>query len=239
MTMDAIPEWKLERYLLGELQAEDEARVRAALEADVAQRERLEALRRSNTEILAAHPATRVAETIRRRARPSPRWTVAPALVLAGLIAALLYVPSEQGPEPTRSKGLAPRLVVYRQVPVSPERLQDGARLPPREVLQLAYVAAGRPYGALVSVDGRGEVTVHLESQPLSLAGEVPLPRAFELDDAPRFERFFFVTHSEPFELSKVTSAAQAAAAAGALPSTLSLPEGFEQTAFTIEKVTP
>src|SRR6185436_11941296 len=102
----------------------------------------------------------------------------------------------------------------------------------------------GRTYGAIVSIDGRGAVTLHLPRQGaratrLPEGGEtVLLDRAYELDDAPRWERFFFVTGEAPFEIEPLLEAARRAAAdpSAPAPERLTLPPNLEQAVFSLEK---
>jgi hypothetical protein len=112
-------------------------------------------------------------------------------------------------------------------------------------VVQVSYVAAGNGYGIILSVDGRGAVTLHApetgaQSVPLAASGTHALPRAYELDDAPAFERFILVTSSTPFALDEVLAAARALAASPqARTAPLPLPEGLTQVSFTLNKVSP
>ena len=157
--------------------------------------------------------------------------------------------------EPTRLKGdalrVTPRLLVYRRSSAphapegQPERLTDGALVTRGDLLQLAYAAARDGLqGVLISIDGAGRVTQHLpeegspSSVPLRAAREIRLPSAYELDDAPGFERFVLVTSSEPFSVAVALAAARALAAAG--PRAQSLPLGlapsFHQTSVLLRK---
>jgi hypothetical protein len=156
-------------------------------------------------------------------------------------------------PEPTTSKGNertpSPRLWVYRQRTVAhqeqPERLSDGARAARGDLLQLAY-AAGRDgrYGVLVSIDGAGRVTQHLPEPGTSAAAtlrspnEIHLPTAYELDDAPGFERFLLVTSARPFPVAAALDAARSLATQGASARTapLALPPDFHQTSVLLQK---
>lgn len=148
-----------------------------------------------------------------------------------------------QGMDGERSKGSGPRLLVHRKgAGAEPQLLEDASLARPGDVLQLSYRAEGMAYGAILSVDGRGAVTQHLPESgataaTLERAGTVPLPFAYELDDAPDFEQFLFVTSSEPFSLEEVRAALQEAARApGTTPS---LPAGLEARTFLLHKPSP
>ncbi|MCP3166025.1 ActD-like protein [Myxococcus qinghaiensis] len=146
-------------------------------------------------------------------------------------------------PEPTRSKGLTPRLEIHRQRAQADELLAEGASAVAGDVVQLAYVAAGHTHGVILSVDGRGSVTLHApehgaqEAATLSPSGTQRLAGAYELDDAPRFERFFLVTSDQPFAVESVLEAARVLAASpDAHTASLFLPEGLTQVSFTLQK---
>jgi hypothetical protein len=73
---------------------------------------------------------------------------------------------------------------------------------------------------------------------PLGREATVLLDHAYELDDAPRWERFYFVTGNEPFLVSAVVIAAERAALVSRddTPATLSLPAGLTQSVFSLQK---
>jgi len=112
-----------------------------------------------------------------------------------------------------------PSLLVYRKAGKRPERLANGAAVHAGDQLQLAYVARGKRYGAVLSLDGAGKVTFHLPSDgaakaaPLGTRGEVFLPESYELDDAPRFERFLLVAGDAPFDVAPLAAVITGAAA--------------------------
>jgi hypothetical protein len=141
-----------------------------------------------------------------------------------------------------RVKGLQPSLVLYRKTAAGSEPLEDGARARAGDVVRLAYRAAGRGYGAVLSIDGRGVVTRHLPATgsravPLRPGATVLLDQAYELDDAERFERFYLVVSDRPFDLEPVLRAARRAAASSSLdPAGLRLPAGFEHSTFSLVK---
>lgn len=167
-------------------------------------------------------------------------------LVLVGLaLSALSGGGHHEMDEPLPPHGLVPHLRVDLRIRGGAQRLRPGQTVETGDVVQVSYAAAGNAYGVVVSVDGRGVVTLHsprrVEDTPrIRSRGEVPLSHAFELDDAPAFERFFFVvTAAEPLDVAMVLRAANQLASAGVEPSRvqpLPLPEGMTQSSFLLRK---
>ena len=251
-----ISDLLLEQYSLRELSPAQEKRVREALEDNDILRARLAGITESNREILSAYPAERVVPAIRerllreggtRRKRPQPVLWVLPVAAMVVLLLSFFVVRERAGMDETRLKGLTPHLSVFRKTPAGAEELRSGALARRGDVLQLSYVAGDAKFGAIVSVDGRGHVTWHLPagyaggagSAPgLDPKGQVVLPSAYELDDAPAFERFFLVFASAPFNLGDVDRAARALAArtATAGQDPLGLPGGLGQFSLVVKK---
>jgi anti-sigma factor RsiW len=244
----------LERYRLGELPAEEAAELQRCLAADEALAERLTQLDRSSEEMRGQRLPDRVADGVRQRARDRARTERRPrVVVLASLAAAAVLavaimprvLPPTAPGDGVRIKGLAPSLVLFRKTASGSEALEDGARVRAGDVVRVGYRAAGRRYGVILSIDGRGVVTPHLPRQgrdAARLAGgdATLLDRAYELDDAPRWERFYLVTADVPFDaMVPLESARTLAASAGAAPpAALPLPASLQQTAFTLDKET-
>ncbi|MBV1858131.1 MAG: hypothetical protein KUG77_06935 [Nannocystaceae bacterium] len=143
------------------------------------------------------------------------------------------------------ARGLRPHLEVDRNTAGTIDRLHSGARVGRGDVVQLSYVAAGNRFGVIVSVDGRGEVTLHHpedanEVPRVKTRGETPLASAFELDDAPGFERFFFVTGRRvSLDPHAVVEAAHVLATQGpgaAQAESLPLPTELRQSSFLLRK---
>ncbi|MCP3099175.1 ActD-like protein [Myxococcus sp. K15C18031901] len=260
------PDWMLERIALGELPPEELAAARERLAQEPGGPERLAALEADGRATLERLPPERVAREVEARfrrpparapARPAwvrPAWGLVPVLATVALFV-LARPPAETttgegvgGPvagdfEPTRSKGLLPRLEVHRQRGQGGEALADGSPVAAGDRVQLSYIAAGRTHGVIVSVDGRGAVTLHVpeegmtQAAALSPSGTQRVGGSYELDDAPRFERFFLVTAEHPFALEPVLAAARTlAASADAHTGSLSLAEDLTQVSFTLEK---
>jgi hypothetical protein len=265
MANKEIPDWQLERYLLGELSADLEKEIKYRLTLDTSLQNRVQALKDSNRDILAIYTPEIQAGQIekkyeksrdrQKREKQSPGRqklrSVAYALSTAAVILIVLIPlrnmlrqPSSQDREEIRLKGLSPRLVVYRKSGNRIMRLEDGEAAAPGDVIQLSYVAAGKTHGVIYSLDGRGIVTLHFPgtsqntSPELDQRGEISLPYAYQLDDAPAYERFFFVTAEQSFELAVVRDAVEKLASKPkrADRKRLRLPPGFTQYSTLLRK---
>jgi hypothetical protein len=252
-----VPDLFLERYLLGELPENERGRIERLLDLDPDLRGRLDALKASEDEEARRYPAPEMADRIRgrlrevaaaERTRASERrawvWLV-PTVAAATLALAVgLNVVRPPGPsDGIRLKGGDAELVVFRKTTSGSERLEPGAPALPGDLIRVGYRAAGRTWGAIVSTDGDGNVTQHLprsgrHAAALEAGGTVFLDFSYELDDAPRWERFYLVTGDEAFDLEPVRRAAQSVATAGseATPPPLKLPGGLGQSVFSLTK---
>lgn len=245
---DKVPDWLLERLAAGELPQTQAAELRLRLQTQ-GEEHRLSTLVSSSAEILATLPPARIVPEIERRAalsaghaqpaatrRRRPMWALSAVAACAAGLTVMLVVrnhgtstlptPGEAQPEMIGVKGdLKPVLRIYRKTASGPEILRAHASVHRGDTLQIRYVAAGKRFGVIASIDARGQVTFHLpESQGSAVAldrdGERALPHAYELDDSPGFERFVFVTSSAPFATAEI---AQALKSGNALPTSLAL----------------
>ena len=228
------PDWKLERYLLEELPAEEMEQIRGSASVDQALAQRLQDLRQSGEEILARYAPERMSRQIQRRLMgpavldlaPRRSWlrrlslpVAAPAVALIAVFALLPILRSQhQGETPllsstVRIKGSTPQLALHRKTSAGTEKLVDGAQVAAGDRLGIQYRVAEPSFGVILSVDGRGAVTRHLPDSgdmavPLEPGGPELLDFSYELDDAPEWEKFYLVTSPEVFPLDPVMEAA-------------------------------
>lgn len=260
-----VPDWMLERYALAELSPEQMDALRVRIEAEPELRARLGEIAASDAETLARYPSRAVAAEVARRLvrtaeRPAERpvrrpwlWpslAVAPAALVAGL-AIFLNVTDHRGGfgvvdlshlEETRFKGGVARLIVKVQRGDRIERLADGATVASGELLQLSYLITDRVNAVVFSLDGWGAVTLHWPLEP-GLARPLDsgvgfMPSAYELDDAPGFERFFLVFAAPDFMTTHVTALAAELARTtdGGRTGALPLEKGFVQRSVLLLK---
>jgi hypothetical protein len=215
----------LERLVLDDLTVEEKNRVLHALSLEEGGLARLDAMRASDEAILKRYPPRVMGLSLRSQLEsPSaPRWM--PRLLWIGvpLVAAMvgmlvvgpLTMPVQTIDPYVGVKG-EPRLSATRRLDTGNEVLAPEDLVTAGDVLQLSYVAMGAAHGVVVSVDGAGVATLHWpgrgESTALQADGTTHLPQAYRLDDAPEFERFFFVTSERPIAVPEVMSAATALA---------------------------
>jgi hypothetical protein len=110
-----------------------------------------------------------------------------------------------------------------------------------RDLLQLSYNGGGQSHGLIASVDGAGAVTLHFpasEGAATNLAATTTtLPHAYALDDAPRFERFFFVTANAPIAIKRTMATLGAfARRADCATASPEFPTGLRQWSLRLRK---
>ena len=266
-----ISDITLERFLLEELPDTEMIRVKAVLDQFPEEMERLLKLEESNREILERYPVRKTAAQIESRYEEkkaekislsdwlkqafSARMNLAAPVLALLLLAVVLPVGYKMMQNPSqdiRLKGSRPGLFFYRKSGQETVLLQDSAKLKENDVLQIGYFASGKAYGMILSIDGRGGVTLHFPESvnsrgQLNPQKENYLPSAYQLDDAPGFEKFFFITADKPFDIPAVMlEASNLARSIHASPASvkpadlkLNLPEGLVQTSKTILKENP
>src|SRR5262245_145538 len=244
-----IPDVLLERYRLDELPPNEAAPIAERIRLDPALRQRLEALAGSDDDLHADGVLAtitdgvrrEVSEAARRPAITSRRRRAGSWLVLAATAATVAIAVVARSSSPRidtaadRSKGLRPALTLYRHTAAGSETLADGASARRGDLVRVGYRAAGRAYGVIFSVDGNRTVTMHLPAQgdravPLGHDPTVLLDRAYELDDAPLWERFYFIAGDAPFDVAPIVAVASAG------PPSLALPRGLDQATFSLQK---
>ena len=250
-----IPDWKLERFLTGDLPESemDEIRELEAKDAMLAQRVRM--LREDNKAILNKLPFEALAGKLAGSAgtadevrtaqvmgaaqvvRTAPRFSFvkfasAAVLVLAIALvaffaqretvvtgaenggdvavvngAAQTQVALAETPSDTRIKGLDARMEVWKKTPTGIVQLQDLDEVREGDEIQLRYAVPEKCFGILFSMDGNGALTLHMgngeKSVELAPGKMNSLPFAYKLDDAPYFEKFFFVTSPNEFAVEE------------------------------------
>lgn len=183
---------------------------------------------------------------------PAGRWALQlaiglPAAALLLLVFSFFVFRERFAPDDTRMKGLAPRLTVFLKTAGGAKDLAPGSLVGKGDVIQLSYTAGEARFGVILWVDGRGAITWLLPAgyngSPrgaplLDRQGQVVLPTAYELDDAPGFERFFFVYSESSFDVAVAAQAARALSsrAGSAEKLDLSLPPGIRQFSLLLRK---
>lgn len=176
----------------------------------------------------------------------SPLLAAAVLLLLFGLLP-LFKGTLNQGTAVTidtvRTKGYTAVLRIYREAQGGVELLFPGDRVRERDLLQISYIPGEENYGVILSLDGRGAITLHYplsEGMSPKLSGEEEqfLPYSYQLDDAPGFERFFFITSREPIQVASVLSAAEKLSRdlKGAMQKALSISSRYSQYSILLKK---
>lgn len=242
MIKESISDYYLERYVLEELPEEETEHIRQTASEDPELRKAIEDIESSNREILALYPPstvktsllTHLNETMRRTSAFSLKriLTISSALATVIVIFILIFPVLKNETEiksidPGRVfdqvKGIETvdlsktQLLIFRKINEKVEILEEGTQAKEGDLLQLGYVTAKEPYGMIFSIDGRGNITLHYPakkdgSTSLVLRKKSFLSNAIELDDAPAFERFFFITSESEINVGEILQKAKSLA---------------------------
>lgn len=257
--------WELERYLLGELSSRRMEEIKRLAEENPEIRAEIERLRKSSPELLDQHPSEimipeilkRYEENIRQariEAKTGPAtlkrlFYAGPVLATALVLVFIVFFRNGTSPGYTRVKGeesidfTKTQIIIYRMKNAKIDLLDNETQAHAGDLLQIAYVPAGKTHGVIFSTDGRGTVTLHFPeimtgSTILEQEKKVLLASSYELDDAPEFERFFFITAMEEIDVEHIIKRAEALAVSSASAKTaiLALPESFHQFSILLKK---
>lgn len=265
MNKEVISEYYLERYALGELPIEEKEEIHKLAASFPEIQAALEEIKSSDREILALYPPMTIKASLMSELEKSQKksFPLKPVLAISSVAAvflvlmlffpllkqkpSIIYPDAEQ--DLTLAKGIPAvdlsrtQLLVYRKIQDKVEILSDRQHARAGDLLQLAYVVTEESYGVILSIDGRGTVTLHLpestgESTKLEWGKQFLLPNAIELDDAPEFERFFFLTSNAPIAVDGVLREAQELARNPELvqQQNINLPESYNQYSVLILK---
>jgi hypothetical protein len=218
----------VEKYLIGELSSEQQTAFEAALSNDEQLQAKVELFKLQNTVFLAKNPAPWFLQKVAREQLAvkniKKKFNYSNLLIGAGSLAMLLlffYMPSmsvffpesetikadEVYSAETRLKGEEQRLLVYRRTGLGSELIPNDAVARAGDLLQLQFVLADSAWVGVFSLDGNGVVTMHLDEQNHAVwrsSGSHLIPRSYELDDAPYYEKFYLITSKEVFNISEV-----------------------------------
>ena len=254
-----IPDWKLERFLTGDLPEKEMNEIRELEATDAMLAQRVKMLREDNKAILNKLPFEMLVEkiaavdagTVTETAgaanldcansgamKNAPRFTLLKFAAAAVFVLAVAFVAfmaqretvvaggdvpggdvaNAQGVQQTqvafaetqsdtRIKGMDARMEVWKKTPTGIVQLNDLDEVSEGDEIQLRYSVPEKCFGLLFSMDGNGALTLHMGNgeKAIELApGKMnSLPFAYKLDDAPYFEKFFFVTSPKEFAVEE------------------------------------
>lgn len=255
-----IPDWKLERFLTGDLPEEEMNKLRELEANDAMFASRVKMLREDNKAILNKLPFEKLAERIadatdvagkglanlgtgaagtaaKNAVKNAPRFTLvkfAAAAMFVFAVALVAFfaqretsvmnervgsdvatvngsqntqVALAENESDTRIKGLDARMEVWKKTSAGIVQLNDLDSVGEGDEIQLRYAVPEKCFGLLFSMDGNGALTLHMGNgvKAIELApGKMnSLPFAYKLDDAPYFEKFFFVTSPKEFAVEE------------------------------------
>lgn len=245
-----ISDFKLERYLLGELPEVEMAALRKREAEDELFAARVKMMREEGERFLAENPFSALEDKLGNDQRSVERslWLrVAAVLVVAfGIFSVVVLnrqteivnessatsgmdVAMADVDNGTRIKGMTAGLEVWKKMGDSAVQMVNLGEAREGDEIQLRYRVPQKCFGMLFSMDGNGTVTMHMgegnRAVELEPGKMTTLPFAYKLDNAPKFEKFFLLTSGEMFEFD-----------GNDIDKTLKK-DGVESVSFTLRKV--
>lgn len=265
MANERIKTWELERYLLGELPSSRMKEIAKLIQEDHDLKKKISLLKKTNAEIIKQNPPetmlpgimqiyekNRQQSRIREKANPVSLKRLlygTPVLAAVLILVFVVYLRDGTAPVHNRIKGeesldfSKTQILIYRENRGEVELLKSGDKTKAGDLIQLGYIPAGKIYGVIFSIDGNGVVTLHYpektdSSTLLNQEKKNLLTSAYELDNAPDFERFFFITAEEEIDVTKIIIQAEELAGSSQLSKTkdLDLPESYQQFSILLKK---
>jgi hypothetical protein len=204
-TQTMIPDWKLERYALGELAPAEMESIAEAVAQSTDLAAKLENLKIDSTQYLQNNDPAAAAKRIkamvsaRQDAHKAPVRTFAlwkplaslAALALAVTVGTSVMTAEKQSVAPvqvasidlpdngTRVKGLQNRIELWQKEADSIAMILDGAKVQKGDLLQIRTQVAAKCFAAVLSLDGRGNWTTHLPESGSAAVNAEPSTSGF------------------------------------------------------------
>ena len=253
-SVNKISDFKLERYLLGDLPEGEMQALREREACDEIFAARVREMREQGERFLAENPFSAIEDKLKNAERSeilpnrsfNTLWLkIAAALVIAlGVFSAVVLnrnVVTYEGSgtsmevaladtdDGTRIKGMSASLEVWKKTGDSAVQMLNLGDASEGDEIQLRYRVPQKCFGMLFSMDGNGTITMHMGEGDKAIELEpgkmTTLPFAYKLDNAPKFEKFFLLTSEKAFEID-----------GNDIDKSLRQP-GIENVSFTLRKV--
>ena len=227
-SVNKISDFKLERYLLGDLPEGEMQALREREACDEIFAARVREMREQGERFLAENPFEALEAKMDAADEAadgnviSGLWLkVAAALVIAlGVFSmvvlnrnvetysgesATMEVAMANVDDGTRIKGMSASLEVWKKTGDSAVQMVNLGDASEGDEIQLRYRVPQKCFGMLFSMDGNGTVTMHMGDGNNAIELEpgkmTTLPFAYKLDNAPKFEKFFLLTSQNSFAI--------------------------------------
>ena len=227
-TVNKISDFKLERYLLGELPEKEMRDFQERELSDEIFAARVREMREQGKRFVAENPFEALEAKMDAADEAadgnviSGLWLkVAAALVIAlGVFSmvvlnrnvetysgesATMEVAMANVDDGTRIKGMSASLEVWKKTGDSAVQMVNLGDASEGDEIQLRYRVPQKCFGMLFSMDGNGTVTMHMGDGNSAIELEpgkmTTLPFAYKLDNTPKFEKFFLLTSLNSFAI--------------------------------------
>jgi hypothetical protein len=248
--MHKVSDLILEKYLKRQLSTKDMEEIKVSIESDVLLKNRFAALQKSDIDfkqkVYDPDFIIKLKTTVKKK-YITYFITISSVMsvLLVSLYVGISYFSSTSNIsdqiELSRLKGNKQSLHIYKKEKNGLSLLKDKSVVSAGNVLQISYLSESHKYLMILSVDGNGVITRHFpydkdEATQISANVETSLKYSYELDDAPEFERFFYISSSNPFQYLYIEKMIKKNIAQVKNSIEIDLPDGYYQESILLLK---
>ncbi|OQY38328.1 MAG: hypothetical protein B6229_06125 [Spirochaetaceae bacterium 4572_7] len=234
---------KLEQHILGELPKKESL----AIEQNFSNNEYIEYINNSNQAFFEKFNLNKLVVDTEEKLNATKPIKIFPIKRLSTVLAMaacffliIRVLPMNRTTDDIYLKG-AERLNIYIQNGSEVEKLKNLSYASEMDKLQITYMSKEK-YGTIFSIDGLHNTTFHhpgdgIGNINLEQGKEIFIPSSYTLDNAPFFEKFYFISTDKSFNLTEIKKAiSRINIENGSITSDIQLPSQYNIKTITLIK---
>ncbi len=262
-----INDLKLEQYRLGELHDEEMLLIKKKIELDSELQNRLKKIEEeeklfhkeiSSEEMIGDILNKHQSKNIKSKRKFSFSPVLVPIMIITVLVSITIFTQFNKEPvhKTTQDKDILrvkgeggklkedPKIFLFKKTDTKKvENVKNNSLGQEGDLFQIAYTAGTKKYGIIFSLDGKGAYTLHFPETKdkecrLKQGQLVYLEHSYELDNAPDFEQFWFISSEIKIDIAGIIKMIKKGKIKDLMDTSakFSLPDHFSQHSILVKK---
>lgn len=262
-----INDLKLEQYRLGELQEEEMLLINKQIKLYPELQNRLKKIEEEETifhkeisseemigDILNKHQSKK----IKSKRKLSFSLVLVPVMIITVMVSITIFTQFNKEPvhKTTQDKDILrvkgdgrklkedPKIFLFKKTDTKKvENIKNNSLAQEGDLFQIAYTAGNKKYGIILSLDGKETFTLHYpetedKNCQLKHGQLVYLEHSYELDNAPDFEQFWFISSNTKIDIAGIIKMIKKGKIKNLMDTSakFSLPDHFSQHSILVKK---